>query len=65
MVSMEVTFPQEIEPSFLAVRLKNNTKPPGCPLAVSPPHTNFQTSSVINFATFHIRHVWLLLLCRI
>ena len=37
MVSMEVTFPQEIEPSFLAVRLKNNTKPPGCPLAVSPP----------------------------
>ena len=66
MVSMEVTFPQEIEPSFLAVRVKKNTKPPGCPLAVSPPlPTNFQTSSVIKFATFHIKHVWLLLLCRI
>ena len=69
MVSMEVTFPQEIEPSFLAVRLKKNTKPPGCPLAVfapfPPPPTNFQTSSVIKFATFHIKHVWLLLLCRI
>ena len=56
MVSMEVTFPQEIEPSFLAVRLKKNTKPPGCPLAVFPPLQIFKLhlSSSLQHSTLNM-----------
>ena len=62
MVSMEVTFPQEIEPSFLAVRLKKNTNSPGCPLAVfgpsplPPPPPTYKFSNFICHQVCNIPH---------
>ena len=53
----------KLSPLFRHSASKNGTSP-DAHLAASP--KKFQTSSIMEFATFHIKYVWLLLLlCRI